>query len=29
MTISRRAFIQTTIAGGATLTAFGFDVAPL
>src|SRR5438477_1991940 len=28
MTISRRAFIQTTIAGGA-LSAFGFDVAPL
>src|SRR4029453_3601590 len=27
--ISRRAFIQTTIAGGATLSAFGFDVAPL
>src|SRR6476620_1165529 len=29
MDISRRAFIQTTIAGGATLTAFGFDVTPL
>jgi formate dehydrogenase major subunit len=29
MEISRRAFIQTTIAGGATLSAFGFDVAPL
>ena len=29
MDISRRAFIQTTIAGGATLTAFGFDVAPV
>ena len=29
MNISRRAFIQTTIAGGATLSAFGFDVAPL
>src|SRR5947207_10771986 len=28
MNISRRAFIQTTIAGGA-LSAFGFDVAPL
>jgi formate dehydrogenase major subunit len=28
MAISRRAFIQTTIAGGA-LSAFGFDVAPL
>ena len=28
MDISRRAFIQTTIAGGATLSAFGFDVAP-
>src|SRR5712671_5531225 len=28
MNISRRAFIQTTIAGG-TLSAFGFDVAPL
>jgi formate dehydrogenase major subunit len=27
--ISRRAFIQTTIAGGAALSAFGFDVAPL
>jgi len=27
--ISRRAFIQTTIAGGATLSAFGFDIAPL
>jgi formate dehydrogenase major subunit len=29
MEISRRAFIQTSLAGGATLTAFGFDVAPL
>ncbi len=28
MDISRRAFIQTTIAGGASLSAFGFDVAP-
>src|SRR5437764_13243002 len=27
--ISRRAFIQTTIAGGAALSAFGFDIAPL
>src|SRR3954467_7503691 len=26
MDISRRAFIQTTLAGGATLSAFGFDV---
>ena len=29
MDISRRAFIQTTIAGGAAVTAFGFDVAPV
>src|SRR5258705_517513 len=29
MEISRRAFIQTTIIGGASLSAFGFDVAPL
>src|SRR5262245_61973562 len=29
MDISRRAFIQTTLAGGATLTAFGFDVTPV
>ena len=29
MEISRRAFIQTTLAGGATLSAFGFDVAPV
>jgi formate dehydrogenase major subunit len=29
MTISRRGFIQTTLAGGATLTAFGFDVTPV
>ena len=29
MEISRRAFFQTTMAGGAALTAFGFDVAPL
>ena len=28
MDISRRAFIQTTIAGGASLSAFGFDVTP-
>jgi formate dehydrogenase major subunit len=28
MDISRRAFIQTTIAGGAALSAFGFDVGP-
>jgi formate dehydrogenase major subunit len=29
MDVSRRAFIQTTLTGGAVLTAFGFDVAPL
>jgi formate dehydrogenase major subunit len=29
MGISRRQFIQTAIAGGATVSAFGFDVAPL
>jgi formate dehydrogenase major subunit len=29
MSISRRQFIQTAIAGGATVSAFGFDVAPL
>jgi len=29
MEISRRAFLQTTIAGGATISAFGFDVAPV
>jgi formate dehydrogenase major subunit len=29
MDISRRAFIQTTIAGGASLSAFGLDVAPV
>ena len=29
MPISRRAFIQSAIAGGATVSAFGFDVAPL
>jgi formate dehydrogenase major subunit len=29
MSISRRAFLQTSLAGGAALTAFGFDVAPL
>ncbi len=28
MDISRRAFLQTTIAGSASLSAFGFDVAP-
>src|SRR3954469_25402774 len=27
MDISRRSFIQTTLAGGATLSAFGFDIA--
>jgi len=29
MPISRRTFLQTSIAGGAALTAFGFDVTPL
>ena len=29
MEISRRAFIRTTIVGGATLSAFGFDVSPV
>jgi formate dehydrogenase major subunit len=29
MAISRRAFLQNSLAGGAALTAFGFDVAPL
>ena len=29
MEISRRTFLQTSIAGGAALTTFGFDVAPL
>jgi len=29
MQISRRAFIQTSIASGATLSAFGFDLAPV
>jgi formate dehydrogenase major subunit len=29
MEISRRSFIQATVAGGAGLTAFGFDVAPV
>ncbi|HWW84662.1 MAG TPA: hypothetical protein VNZ26_13730 [Vicinamibacterales bacterium] len=29
MEISRRAFLQGSIAGGAALTAFGFDVAPV
>src|SRR4026207_1348333 len=28
MDISRRAFIQSTVAGGAALSAFGFDVSP-
>ena len=28
MQISRRAFIQTTVIGGAGLSAFGFDVGP-
>jgi formate dehydrogenase major subunit len=29
MSISRRSFLQSSLAGGAALTAFGFDVAPL
>jgi formate dehydrogenase major subunit len=29
MEISRRAFIQTTLAGGATVSAFGLDVTPV
>jgi formate dehydrogenase major subunit len=29
MEISRRTFIQTSLAGGAALSAFGFDVAPV
>jgi formate dehydrogenase major subunit len=29
MTISRRAFLQRSLVGGATLTAIGFDVAPV
>ena len=29
MQISRRTFIRTTIAGGATVSAFGFDVTPV
>lgn len=29
MDISRRVFIQTTVAGGAALSAFGFDVTPV
>jgi formate dehydrogenase major subunit len=29
MEISRRAFIQSTVAGGAALSAFGFDVTPV
>jgi len=29
MPISRRAFLQSSIAGGAALSAFGFDVAPV
>jgi formate dehydrogenase major subunit len=29
MSISRRAFLRTSLAGGAAVTAFGFDVTPL
>src|SRR5438309_5354262 len=29
MTISRRTFLQSSIVGGAVLSAFGFDVAPV
>ena len=29
MAISRRTFLQSSLAGGAALTAFGFDVTPL
>src|SRR5438045_8206863 len=29
MTISRRTFIQSAIAGGAAVSAFGFDVTPV
>ena len=29
MAISRRTFLQTSLAGGAAITAFGFDVTPL
>jgi formate dehydrogenase major subunit len=29
MSISRRTFLQTSLVGGAALTSFGFDVAPL
>ena len=29
MPISRRTFLQTSIAGGAALTAFGFDITPI
>jgi formate dehydrogenase major subunit len=29
MSISRRAFLQSSLAGGAAITAFGFDVTPL
>ena len=29
MAISRRVFLQRSLAGGAALTAFGFDVAPV
>src|SRR5437773_7915837 len=29
MAISRRAFLQSSLAGGAALTAFGFDVTPV
>src|SRR5439155_24726688 len=29
MAVSRRTFLQSSIAGGAALTAFGFDVTPV
>ena len=29
MSISRRTFLQTSLAGGAALSAFGFDVTPV
>src|SRR4249919_1482471 len=29
MSFSRRSFLQSSLAGGAALTAFGFEVAPL
>ena len=29
MNISRRSFIQSTVAGGAALSVFGFDLAPV